>query len=149
MNRFDRILRSRPRGQTLIELVAAMASATVLITGLGATVIVTSGAFRPESTAPHATTTSVWTASDLLADLRLATGFTERTDTAATFTVPDRNGDGQPETLRYAWSGNRGDPLTLSYNGAEPMIVARDVQDFSLNYVTHALPGVDPYHAGQ
>ena len=41
----------------------------------------------------------------MLADLQLATGFTERTTKAATFTVPDRDGDSKPETLRYAWSG--------------------------------------------
>ena len=52
------------------------------------------------------------TAADQMADdLKLALNFTEQTATAVTFTVPDRNGDAQPETIRYAWTG-AGAPLT-------------------------------------
>ena len=36
-------------------------------------------------------------------DLNEAMNFTEKTSTAVTFTVPDRTGDNQPETIRYAW----------------------------------------------
>lgn len=73
---------------------------------------------------------------DLLADLERATGFTERTATSATFTVPDRNGDGRPETLRYAWSGTPGAPLTLQMNGGTIQNLATNVQQFQLTYRT-------------
>ncbi|MEZ6134996.1 MAG: hypothetical protein R3C53_08820 [Pirellulaceae bacterium] len=130
------------RGHTLLEMVAAMTAASILMGGLSAAVIVTSKAFRPESTAMHAKTTSNLAQGDLLNDLRLATSFSERTNTAATFKVPDRDGDGLRETLRYAWSGTQGDPLTLSYNGSAPFVVANDVRHFSLNYLTTSLATV-------
>ena len=54
---------------------------------------------------------------ELLADLEFALAFSEKTDHALTFTVPDRDGDFISETIRYAWSGTPGDPLTRQYNG--------------------------------
>lgn len=131
------------RGHTLAEMVMAMASATVLMAGLGGAVVVASRAFRPETGATYSRTNAALSEHDLLANLRLATGFTERTDKAATFTVPDRDGDGNPETLRYAWSGTTGDPLTLSYNGGAPLPVASDVRAFSLAYATQTVAGVN------
>lgn len=132
----------RRKAHTLIELVMAMASATVLMAGLAATVMVTSQAFRPETTAQHARTTAAFTVHDLLADIRLATGFTERSEEALTFTVPDRDGDGRAETLTYAWSGVSGDPLTLSYNLNPPVALIQDVRAFSLAYLTSNVAGV-------
>ncbi|MBM4074622.1 MAG: hypothetical protein FJ267_03150, partial [Planctomycetes bacterium] len=76
---------------------------------------------------------------DLLADLQRATGFTERTAKAVTFTVPDRDGNGRPETLRYAWSGTAGNPLTLQVNGGPVQNIALNVQQFALSYQTKSL----------
>ena len=120
----------------------ALTATTLLMAGLSAAVVVTSKAFRPESTAMYSRTNSAIAESDLLADLRLATGFTERTSKAATFTVPDRDGDGKQEKLRYAWSGTSGDPLTLSYNGSAPLVITNDVRSLTLNYVTTPLAAV-------
>jgi hypothetical protein len=130
------------RAHTLLEMIMAMTATTILMAGLSAAVVVTSKAFRPETTAMYARTNSAIAESDVLVDLRLATGFTERTSKAATFSVPDRDGDGRQEKLRYAWSGTSGDPLTLSYNGATPMVVANDVRSLALNYVTSSLAAV-------
>jgi hypothetical protein len=123
-------------GHTLIELVLAMTAATVLMAGLGSAVVVTSQAFRPESTPQYAKTSTDLIAHDLLSDLRLATGFSERTGRTAAFFVPDRDGDGMQEQLRYAWSGVGGDPLTLSVNGSTPILIVKDVRSFGLEYVT-------------
>lgn len=132
---------SSQSGHTLLEMVMAMSAATILMGGLCSAVVVSSLAFRPEKTAVYAKNNSATAESDLLVDLRLATGFTERTPTATTFFVPDRDGDGRQESLRYAWSGSYGAPLTLSYNGSAPIVVASDVRNFALNYVTKPLLG--------
>ena len=65
-------------------------------------------------------------------DLRLALSFSERTPTAVTFTVPDRDGDGDTETIRYAWETPDGDPatngvapLTMKYNEADAIVIRR------------------------
>jgi hypothetical protein len=46
-------------------------------------------------------------------------------------TVPDRNGDGAPETIRYRWAG-AGAPLTRQVNGGAVVTLAADVRDFSV-----------------
>ena len=75
-------------------------------------------------------------AAQLADDLTVATNFTERTATAATFTVPDRVALGSPYTVRYAWSGTGGTPLTRQFNGgtAVPILFAADA--FGLTYQT-------------
>ncbi len=77
---------------------------------------------------------------DLLGDIQHALTFTERTNHAVTFLVPDRDGDGDPESIRYAWSGNAGDPLTYEYNGRPPINLADDVSQLDLSYLTQTLP---------
>jgi len=75
-------------------------------------------------------------ASDVTTDLSLARGATEREDHAVTVSVPDRDGDGQAETIRYSWSGTAGDPLLREYNGGDAAIVATNVHRFNLSYLT-------------
>jgi hypothetical protein len=50
------------------------------------------------------------------------------------FSVADRNGDDVPETIRYAWSGAVGTPLTRQYNGGTLVYILTDVRQFSLTY---------------
>jgi competence protein ComGC len=72
-------------------------------------------------------------------DVSLATAITEQTATSITMTVPDRDGDGQPETIRYAWSGVAGDPLTRQYNGGTAATLADNVYQFNLTYLIKTL----------
>jgi type II secretory pathway component PulJ len=72
-------------------------------------------------------------------DLSLAQSFSERTGKAVTFTVPDRDGDGQPETIRYSWSGTSGDPLTRQSNGGTVVTLAENVTRFDLDYLLKSL----------
>jgi hypothetical protein len=67
----------------------------------------------------------------------VAVSFSEQTATAATFTVPDRNGDSLPETIRYAWAG-AGSPITRQVNGlpVPAAVIADNVQSFNLQYFT-------------
>jgi hypothetical protein len=72
-------------------------------------------------------------------DVSLAQGFTERTASAITLTVPDRTGDGQPETIRYSWSGVSGAPLLRQVNGGAAVAIASDVRHFNLGYLTRTV----------
>ncbi len=72
-------------------------------------------------------------------DLSLATALSQQSAEAVTLVVPDRNGDGQPETIRYSWSGTPGDPLTRQVNGSPAAIIAEDVHLFSLTYLLKTL----------
>ncbi len=75
---------------------------------------------------------------EITADLRLATAVTEATATAVTFTVPDRTGDDVAETIRYAWSGTAGDPVTRTFNGVTVDFVD-DVHQLDLTYLIRTI----------
>ncbi|MCA9245155.1 MAG: hypothetical protein KDA32_14445, partial [Phycisphaerales bacterium] len=77
--------------------------------------------------------------SDMLAELSYAIAFTEISSTAIEAVVPDRNGDGSPELVRYAWSSS-GNPLTRAENGATAKSMVDDVRllTFDMSYETSA-----------
>ncbi len=78
---------------------------------------------------------------EITTDLNLAESFSERTATAVTFTVPDRDNDTQSETIRYSWSGTSGDSIMRAYNGGSEVAVAEDVRYFSLEYILRTIGG--------
>jgi hypothetical protein len=73
--------------------------------------------------------------ADMAAEVQYALTVTEYTATAITVTVPDRtDANTNPETIRYAWSGVAGAPVTRSYNGGAAVSVVPSVQSFTLEY---------------
>src|SRR5690349_22532054 len=85
---------------TLIEMLISLAIMALIAAALGSTIVLASRALDQQA-GPGATTVAARRATDrLLGELAGATAFSERTATAVTFTVPDRDGDGAPETIR-------------------------------------------------
>jgi len=125
---------ARP-GHTLIELVAALAIVGVLVLGMASAVLMASRAVDPRNPqlARHAAAEA---AERLARELQFAYAFSARSSDAVTFTIPDRRSDGDtaPESVRYAWSGTAGDPLTRVYNGSAAAVVIDDVREFALTY---------------
>jgi hypothetical protein len=120
-------------------MILAMAISTVVIGGLASTLLLASRAVD-DSSDPAAETVAAAAAVDqITADLRFALTFTERTPNAVTFTVPDRDGDDAPETIRYSWSGNASAPLLYQYKGGDPVVLVSDVQAFDLTYLTRTV----------
>ena len=136
----DMLMRSA-HGFTLIELLVSLSIMSAL---MGAMVLSISLAVRSidDGSSP---TGRISAASDALeeitTELGLALSFEERTAYAVSFTVPDRNEDGLRETIRYAWSGVAGDPVTREYNGGPSAAIAENVHHFDLSYL---LKAVDP-----
>ncbi len=131
--------RRGPRGgYSLIELVIGLAASVVLMGGMASAVAVSTRSLSLADTGSGARAISTDVQRDFMADLQRATGFTERTASAITFSVPDRNGDGRPEKLRYAWAG-AGSPLTLQMNDGTVQNLATNVQQFGLSYRTKAI----------
>jgi len=131
---------ARPRpAYTLMEMAAALAIVSVLVLGVASAMMVATRAVEPD-TPPRATHAAAEVAARVMRELEFATGFTERAAHAVTFTVADRNGDGSEETIRYAWSGTAGDPLTRQYNGGTAVAILNDVHEcdftFDLKVVT-------------
>lgn len=131
--------RANRRGYTLIELVIASSAGAVIVGGLASSMLISSKALAPDSAASADANRSALALSQLTGDLRHAIRFTERTDKAVTFTVPDRNGDTTAETLRYSWSGTAGAPLLYQYNGGTAVTLASNVQNFKLTAITRLI----------
>ena len=129
----------RRPGYTFIELVVSMVSSTLLVAGLSSTLYISSWALNNENSAARQSSVAAEVLADMMADLRHTQTFSERTATAVTFTVPDRDGDTLAETVRYAWSGTPGDPLTYQYNGGNVKTLASNVQAFFFNSLTRLL----------
>lgn len=116
---------------TLIELMAAMVTGSMLLAGLASVMFIA----REVAKAPTAASKRIQAAQtvDVLADeLQWATIVLDLTPVSIEFVVADRDGDGVAERIRYAWSGTEGDSLTKSYNSSPPVAVAARVKSFSL-----------------
>jgi hypothetical protein len=124
---------TRRRGQTLAEVLISTAVVSVIMGGMSSVMMLSARTLTNN-------TVEVCVSGDagdqVTTDLKLAQEFSERTATAVTMKVPDRDGDSQPETIRYSWSGVSGAPLMREYNGGDPVAVAADVSHFDLSYQT-------------
>jgi len=120
-------------GHTLLEMVTALAIVGILVLGMASAMLVASRAVDPD-TRPRATHAAAEAAAQVLRELEFATGFTEHAAHAVTFTVADRSGDAVEETIRYAWSGAAGDPLTRICNGGAAVTIIDDVRECELTY---------------
>jgi len=130
----------RPRaGYTLLELVVASASATVLMGGLASSLYIAAQSLDVGAGSLAETRRGQRALAIIHGDLQSALTLSELTATAVTMSVPDRNGDNVPEIIRYAWSGTPGEPLTQSYNGATATTVVANVQAFSLAALTRLI----------
>jgi len=128
------------RAVTLVEMVMSLTIVSILLGACGSVMLLASRVMGISAAGPAVSMTAADAATDqVAADLQMALQITERTATAVTFTVPDRNGDSTPETLRYAWAG-AGSPLTREYNGqpGPAASMAENVQVFNLDWLLQA-----------
>jgi hypothetical protein len=129
----------RRTGLTLLEMAVCLASSTMLVAGLASSIYLSTQTLPGNENASRKAAQASGIVRDVISDVSMALSFTERTARAMTFTVPDRNGDDMPETIRYAWSGTVGDPLTYQYNSGTVISVATGVQAFNLEGLTRTM----------
>jgi len=70
--------------------------------------------------------------NDLTNDIECAIQVFDVTSTSVGVVVPDRNGDGEDDSIKYSWSGNAGDPLLREFNSGTPEAVVESLQSFSI-----------------
>lgn len=126
---------------TLLELVIAFFVASLLVSGIASATALALRSTDPSDLPSTYRLQSARRLSEMLAELQFAQTIAEQTATAITVTVPDRDDpDTNPETIRYAWSGTPGDPLTRTYNGGASATFADDVHDFDVQYQPTSSP---------
>jgi len=100
-----------------MEMTVSMVIVSVLMVSITSAIIL-AGRAVPPSDSPTAAVVAASTALEQIAgELQYALSFTERSGNAIEFTMPDRNGNGRPDLIRYAWSGLPGAPLTRQCDG--------------------------------
>jgi hypothetical protein len=117
---------------TLVEVVVSSAILSVILLGLGSTLMVASRAIP--GGAANAVLQSSEAAGRICSELPYAIAVNQRTPHAIEFTVADRNSDAVNETIRYEWSGTAGQPLTRRYNGGPSLNLLDKVTAFDLTY---------------
>ena len=130
-----------PRNARAFTLIEAMMSTLIIATIMAALTSVILLSTRCLGSRGEDVSKASDVIDEITTDLNLAESFSERTATAVTFTVPDRNNDAQVETIRYSWSGTPGDPIMRRYNGGNEVAVAENVQYFSLDYILKTIGG--------
>jgi prepilin-type N-terminal cleavage/methylation domain-containing protein len=123
-------------GFTLVELVVSLAIMSILLVAIGSAIVLAGGAIPPANDPAVPTEAAFEVGHEMAAELQFALAFAERSVTAVEFTVPDRDGDTSPETIRYEWSGTPGQALKRAYNDGPFVKVIESVVDFALEYDT-------------
>ena len=124
---------ARRSGFTLVETVISSVVVALLMSAMVSTMLIAARAV--ESTHSSEVSQTGDAMDQITTDLSLAQNFTARELNAVTVVVPDRDGDGLSETIRYAWSGNTGDALTRQYNDGTVVVLADNVYRFDLSYL--------------
>lgn len=134
---------AKHRGATLIELSLALAISSVLLLGMSSALVV---ALRsvPDPASTAATDRAAERAlASLRGEIEAAIALPERTATALTLLLADRDGDGRPEVVRWWWDP-AGGGLFRSQNRQPAETVVGGVADFAIEYelqtsvLTHA-----------
>ena len=121
-------------GFTLLEMVVAMLAASMLLVGLSSALYLTIQATEPDIGGHQSKLTADMALAELTGELRFAKTFLTRDAHAVEFTVADRDGDTNDETIRWEWSGTATDPLTRQYNAGSVVNVLENVYGFDLSY---------------
>ncbi len=122
----------RRRGMTLIELLVAMTIVATVIGGLSSAIMITSRA-APQSGDPLKARLDTLHGADLLAaELAGAVEITEAEPRSIAFRVRDHNAG--TRTVRYDWTGARGDPLLRTFGSGEDVEVLSGVQRMAISY---------------
>jgi prepilin-type N-terminal cleavage/methylation domain-containing protein len=122
------------RGLTLVELMVTTGVIGILAVAIGSTILVAARALPQRSSPARGASEAAEAVQRLVAELQYARQIVDRSATSVEFTVADCDGDEQPETIRYAWAGISGQPLTRQFNGGTPETLLGDVRELALSF---------------
>ncbi len=123
------------RGHSLLELVLSLVLLGIIASSVGSAVMFASSASPDEDSFEVTIAIDSRVISQIAEDLAVAKYVIEREKGSVTIVVADRTGDGNPDRVRYAWSGAAGDPLTYQLNENNAYNLIDSVETFELVYV--------------
>lgn len=124
-------------GFTLVEAVCAAGAAGVLLAALGSVLSIASRAMPNEHDAVTDSAAVRRAMLNMSAEISEATKIITAKPDTIEFQVADRDADGLPETVKYSWSGVKGEPVLRTYGGAAATVVD-GVSSLVLTYTSKA-----------
>ncbi len=128
------IVKSKP-GFTLVEMMIAIMGSTMILASLSSTLYIALKASDTSLTPAQHLINEAQFFNDLQLDLQYTISMSEMGSTALTASIPDRDNDTNYETVRIAWSGVTGDPITRQYNGGTVNTILENVHYFNIQYI--------------
>ncbi len=123
------------RGFQLLELTISLTTASMLLAGLTASIVIASRASELASSRQTRSLRNSAALDRLRSDLAEAAPVLARSATSATLSIGDRNADGSPETIQYRWLGT-GTPLQMSSNTGAWQSLTTDLESFQFGWQT-------------
>ncbi len=128
-----RIVPLRHRGMQLLELVISLASASILMAGMTSAILIANRSADIAANRQATSTRSLSGFDRLRTDISEGFPITARSDSQATVSVGDRDGDGNRETIQYQWLGV-GSPLQVSVNAGAWQAATDNLDAFSIKW---------------
>ncbi|MFN0011770.1 MAG: type II secretion system protein J [Phycisphaerales bacterium] len=122
------------RAFTLIELLVALSAMSILATALGSVFVLASRALPAGQSTLTAAPAAARAVDIIAADIAYATQVSTGDARSISLTLPDRDADGQSESVAIAWSGVKGTALTRTVNGTSTETLLTNVRDLTLGY---------------
>ncbi|MDP1563037.1 MAG: hypothetical protein Q8M16_16790 [Pirellulaceae bacterium] len=126
--------RHRRFGYSLIEIAVALPTIGILTVGMCSAVLLSVRAIPQGGSVITASVETARAMEQLERDLRCATQISKRESRDIVFSVPDRTGNGQSESIRYWWSGVDKSAVYRQINNGPSEIVVEQTSNFSLAY---------------
>ena len=139
----------RRSGVSMLELMITLPTATVLIGAMAMCITVMMRAKSQDDFLFRSTYDLSNTATQIASDIESAVSHVSSSTTHIEFVVPDRNGDGLPEQLRYEWGGATGanaNKILWKYNQEPLSVLFDEVGAFELEKGTVSAPSSVPNH---
>lgn len=131
-------------GLTLVELVISVSLGTIVLAGLASAMLIATRATDGVSGPAADVHAARQVADQIAADANHAIAFSEQSGTALELVVPDRDDDGEPETIRYAWSGDDGSGLIRQCNNGAEVTLAQQVSSLAFVYKSRPTFAIEP-----
>ncbi|MFO1065255.1 MAG: hypothetical protein U0892_15425 [Pirellulales bacterium] len=138
-----KLFRRRRAGMQLIEMVASLAISAILLTGVASSVYLSQRSVAKAGDQLRLRNRTEFGLQRLQQDLAEAKQVTARTSTSVSLLVPDRNGDGNADSIYYRWNASLG-PLERSTDNTTWTPLTDNIQDLSLKWRTATPPVVEP-----